>query len=184
MRQPKGLMHLRPGVWGPLKAPRSPRILDCQRCILSIFRGYFHINLGSNNKEQVKLLPVYIAKYWHSLSQMENETSRKKHTLRYRNLLRLSDTNWACHFFTVHAVSHHLPAVLRVVKEITEEPNSKTAVDATGLKAQFDLQSSWHCLASSNFSKAASDIFQATNVDFAKAINVSARLKEMHAMMI
>ena len=71
---------------------------------------------------------------------------------RYWNLLRLSDTNWACRFFTVHAISHHLPAVLRVVKEITEEPNSETAVDATDQKVQFDfddLQSCWHCLTSS-----------------------------------
>ena len=49
-------------VWGLLKAPRSPQILDCKRCILSIFRGYFLINLGSDDKEQVKLLRVYIAK--------------------------------------------------------------------------------------------------------------------------
>ena len=56
-----------------------------------------------------------------------------------------------CRFFSVDAIYHHLPAVLRVVNEITctEEPNSETAVDATGLKAQFVLDPFWFCLTSS-----------------------------------
>ena len=41
-------------------------------------------------------------------------------------------------FFCVHVI-YRLPAVLRAVNEITEESNFETAVDATGLKAQFDL---------------------------------------------
>ena len=64
-----------------------------------------------------------------------------------RNLLRLIE--WHQLSMSLLHCSHCFPpftCCLRVVKEITEEPNSKTAVDATGLKAQFDLQSSWHCL--------------------------------------
>ena len=39
------------------------------------------------------------------------------------------------------------------MKKRTEEPNSETVVDATGLKAHFDLQSCWHCLTSSKVFK-------------------------------
>ena len=52
-----------------------------------------------------------------------------------------------CRFFSVDAIYHHLPAVLRVVNEITctEEPNSETAVDATDQKVQFDFNDLQSC---------------------------------------
>ena len=67
-------------------------------------------------------------------------SSRKK--LMYSNRLELLKAERhcsACYLFSLHAIYCHLPAVLRVVNEINDEPNSETTVDANGLKAEFDL---------------------------------------------
>ena len=71
-----------------------------------------------------------------------------------------------------------LPAVLRVVNEITDETNSETAVDATGLKAQFDLQSCWHCLTSSHGHQ--KQLLTFFRLQMLTPIDVAAGLKEMH----
>ena len=49
-------------------------------------------------------------------------------------LQRLSDTRWACRYYSVHAALKHLPVILKVLDEINDEPNSGRSLDACALK--------------------------------------------------
>ncbi len=57
-----------------------------------------------------------------------------------RELQKLSDTRWACQHMACNTVLKRLPAVIRVLEEISEENNGDRTVDARGLLAQIDLE--------------------------------------------
>lgn len=57
-----------------------------------------------------------------------------------RELQRLIETRWACRYNACKTVRDRLPAIIRLLKEISEERNGDRAVEARGLLAQIDLQ--------------------------------------------
>ncbi|XP_068246858.1 zinc finger protein 862-like [Palaemon carinicauda] len=46
-------------------------------------------------------------------------------------LQRLSDTRWSCRYFSVHVVSRCLTSILKVLDDITHEPNPDRSKDAS-----------------------------------------------------
>lgn len=57
-----------------------------------------------------------------------------------RELQRLIETRWACRYNACKTVRDRLPAIIRLLKEISEEQNGDRAVEARGLLAQIDLK--------------------------------------------
>ena len=57
-----------------------------------------------------------------------------------RELQRLIDTRWACRYNACKTVRDRLPAIMRLLKEISEEQNGDRATEARGLLAQIDLK--------------------------------------------
>ena len=99
----------------------------------------------------------------------------------YFELRRLSDTRWSCRYYSCHAVFKRMPAILRVMDELIGESNPDRAIDARGLRAQFDFQfltmlSVFNTILGK--SKSAADILQATNPDLAKVTDVVEGLKD------
>ena len=45
-------------------------------------------------------------------------------------LQRLSDTRWACRYYSVHAVQKRFSVILKVLDDIIDEPNSDRSLDA------------------------------------------------------
>ena len=96
-------------------------------------------------------------------------------------LQRLSDTCWACRYYSVLAVLKSLPVILKVLDEIIDEPNSDRSLDACALKGLLDFQflailSSFYAILGA--AKSASDILQSPNVDLAEAMYVVETLKD------
>lgn len=57
-----------------------------------------------------------------------------------RELHRLIETRWACRYNACETVRDRLSAIIRLLKEISEEQNGDRAVEARGLLAQIDLK--------------------------------------------
>lgn len=57
-----------------------------------------------------------------------------------REMQRLSDTRWACRYLACKTVKDRLPAIIKVLEEISQESNGERAVEARGLLAQIDLK--------------------------------------------
>lgn len=57
-----------------------------------------------------------------------------------RELQRLIETRWACRYNACKTVRDRLSAIIRLLKEISEEQNGDRAVEARGLLAQIDLK--------------------------------------------
>ena len=57
-----------------------------------------------------------------------------------RELQRLIDTRWACRYNACKTLRDRLPAIMRLLKEISEEQNGDRAIEAGGLLAQIDLK--------------------------------------------
>lgn len=53
---------------------------------------------------------------------------------------RPSDTRWACRYLACKTDKDRLPAIIKVLEEISQEPNGERAVEAHGLLAQIDLK--------------------------------------------
>lgn len=96
-------------------------------------------------------------------------------------LQRLSDTRWACRYYACRTIIKRLPAILKVLDEITDEHNPDRAVDARGLRAQLDFRflamlSSFEIILGE--SQSTSNILQAPKLDLAKATDVVELLKD------
>lgn len=98
-----------------------------------------------------------------------------------RELQRLSDTRWSSRHIACRNIMDRLPAILRVLEEISSENNAQRAVEAKGILVQMDLNFVG-CLAL--FRKVLSDsnmlseMLQSKTVDLSKAINLVESLKE------
>ncbi|XP_046906195.1 zinc finger MYM-type protein 1-like [Hypomesus transpacificus] len=57
-----------------------------------------------------------------------------------RELQRLIEIRWACRYKACKTVKDRLPAIMRLLKDISEERNGDRAVEARGLLAQIDLK--------------------------------------------
>lgn len=57
-----------------------------------------------------------------------------------RELQRLIETRWAFRYNACMTVRDRLPAIICLLKEISEELNGDRAVEASGLLAQIDLK--------------------------------------------
>lgn len=57
-----------------------------------------------------------------------------------RELPKLSDTRWGCRYTACRNIMDRLPAVIRVLKDISDEDNPHRAVEARGLHSQINLQ--------------------------------------------
>lgn len=57
-----------------------------------------------------------------------------------RELQRLIETRWACRYNACKTVRDRLPAIIHLLKEISEEQNGDRAIEARGLLAQIDLK--------------------------------------------
>ncbi|KAL4006913.1 DNA damage-binding protein 2 [Sarotherodon galilaeus] len=98
-----------------------------------------------------------------------------------RELQRLSDTSWSSRHIACHSIMDRLPAILRVLEEISSENNAQRAVEAKDILVQMDLNFVG-CLAL--FRKVLSDsnmlseMLQSKTVHLSKAINLVESLKE------
>ncbi|XP_068210546.1 uncharacterized protein [Palaemon carinicauda] len=101
-------------------------------------------------------------------------------------LKRLSDTRWACGYFSVHVVSRCLPAILKVLDDITHEPNPERSLDVSSLKGLVDFQFVLMLCVFQDIlgaAKCTSDILQSPNTDLAKAMDIIDTIKDRIAML-
>lgn len=57
-----------------------------------------------------------------------------------RELQRLIETRWACRYNACKTVKDRLPAIMRLLKQLSEERNGDRTTEARSLLAQIDLQ--------------------------------------------
>lgn len=86
-----------------------------------------------------------------------------------RELVKLSDTRWACRALTCRNLMDRLPVVLCVLQEISCENHRERSSDASGLLAQIDLTFIGLLLGSA---KLISDMLQSPSVDLAMAADM------------
>lgn len=92
-----------------------------------------------------------------------------------RELQRLSDTRWACRYYSCRNMRDRLQAILQVLEDISEERHADRAVDARGLLGQlnfpFVVLLSIFCTLLKE-SKGLSDMLQNPQVDLSKATDI------------
>ncbi len=92
-----------------------------------------------------------------------------------RELQKLSDTRWACQHMACNTVLKRLPAVIRVLEEISEENSGDRTVDAHGLLAQIDLEFIGLLVTFTELfgeTKCLSDILQSPSLDLGSALDL------------
>ncbi|XP_069482613.1 zinc finger MYM-type protein 1-like [Ambystoma mexicanum] len=92
-----------------------------------------------------------------------------------REFQRLIETRWACRYNACKTVRDRLPALIRLLKEISEERNGDRAVEARGILAQIDLQFVGLLLTFTNVFgeiKHLSDILQSPQLNLGAAVNL------------
>lgn len=92
-----------------------------------------------------------------------------------RELVKLSDTRWACRALACRNLMDRLPAVLRVLQDISTENHRDRSIDARGLLAQIDLTfigllATFRKLFGNT--KLLSDLLQSPSVDLAMAVDM------------
>uniref|UniRef100_A0A1A8U647 HAT C-terminal dimerisation domain-containing protein n=2 Tax=Nothobranchius furzeri TaxID=105023 RepID=A0A1A8U647_NOTFU len=92
-----------------------------------------------------------------------------------RELVKLSDTRWACRALACRNLMDRLPAVLRALQDISTENHRDGSIDARGLLAQIDLTfisllATFRKLFGNT--KLLSDLLQSTSVDLAMAVDM------------
>lgn len=98
-----------------------------------------------------------------------------------RELLRLSDTRWACRYHACKNLMDRLPAVLRVLHEIDVENSGERSVEARGLLIQMDLMFIATLAVFRKIlcdAKCVSDMLQAPSLDLARAVDLIHALQE------
>ena len=68
------------------------------------------------------------------------EVQREMYQWAPRELQRLIETRWACRYNACKTVKDRLPAIMCLLKRLSEERNGDRATEARGLLAQIDLQ--------------------------------------------
>ncbi|KAF3837947.1 hypothetical protein F7725_009715, partial [Dissostichus mawsoni] len=91
-----------------------------------------------------------------------------------RELQRLSDTRWACRYIACRNLMDRLTAVIRVLEEISDEPNPTRAVEARGLLCQIDI----NVQKGPRDTKLLSDMLQSSKIDLCKAIDLIETLRQ------
>nr|XP_023674869.1 zinc finger MYM-type protein 1-like [Paramormyrops kingsleyae] len=86
------------------------------------------------------LQKLYVFVSWSYVHQKWLEVQREMFQGAPRELQRLIETRWACRYNACMTVRDRLPAIIRLLKEISEEPNGDRAVEARCLLAQIDLK--------------------------------------------
>ncbi len=92
-----------------------------------------------------------------------------------RELHRLSDTRWACRYFSCRNTRDRLPAILKTLQDISDEDNADRAIDARGLASQLDFTFTVMLTVFCNIlqeSKGLSNMLQNPEVDLAKAVDI------------
>lgn len=98
-----------------------------------------------------------------------------------RELLRLSDTRWACRYHACKNLMDRLPAVLCVLHEIDVENSGERSVEARGLLIQLDLMFIATLAVFRKIlgdAKCVSDMLQAPSLDLARAVDLIHALQE------
>ncbi|KAF3845723.1 hypothetical protein F7725_002801, partial [Dissostichus mawsoni] len=98
-----------------------------------------------------------------------------------RELQRLSDTRWACRYIACRNLMDRLTAVIRVLEEISDEPNPTRAVEARGLLCQIDIKFIALLTVFRKVlgdTKLLSDMLQSSKIDLCKAIDLIETLRQ------
>lgn len=105
---------------------------------------------------------------------MEKQTELEP-TKRAVELKRLSDTRWACQYYSLWAIKQTLPRILATLEEVSNQTNSHRAIEARSLNGLIDAQFVLQIYMLENIfglTKTLSDQLQATDLDLASAIDL------------
>lgn len=105
---------------------------------------------------------------------MEKQTELEP-TKRAVELKRLSDTRWACQYYSLWAIKQSLPSILATLEEVSNQTNSHRAIEARSLNGLIDAQFVLQIYMLENIfglTKTLSDQLQATDLDLASAIDL------------
>ncbi|XP_055794358.1 uncharacterized protein LOC129865521 isoform X1 [Salvelinus fontinalis] len=98
-----------------------------------------------------------------------------------RELQRLTDIRWACRYMACCKLRDRLPAVLRVLQDITLENSGDRSVEARGLLSQIDLHFIGILVTFCKVlgdAKCLSDILQSSSLDLARAVDLVGALAD------
>lgn len=98
-----------------------------------------------------------------------------------RELQRLTDVRWACRYMACRNLRDRLPAVLRVLQDITLENSGDRSVEARGLLSQIDLHFIGLLVTFCKVlgdAKCLSDMLQSSSLDLARAVDLVGALTD------